>query len=1264
VTTSEEHKTEEHHEAKTVPSSVVNGSDKGQDDEDVKETAAADTEQPASSEAGPSTDQRENADEAKTKEKSGKTKGFMGFLKSKTRSQSKEREQADAQKLKTESDGDDGSKKGDSLEREHKQFRINVFSKKADDKKPEHADTQQPSSDGDKETEKHKTSKFLLFGKKKDKPSEDTDEHKVESKDEQPSETAENVEEGQTKPKEKKWFHFGKKSAKDTSAMVGDAHPYEEPAEEAPKEDDEEMKAKAELEPEKQEAEKPDEVENTEEGKERTAASQDAEVQGSSEAPAAGTDTHEKPTEEKEEPHVEEKSSDVSPGGTLTSETDGKDAKVHKKFSFGIKFGKKQKVAKSESSEDNKANRDDTDAEETPKHEPINEQTKDDEGEKQKKQKLFSFGRLTKSKSKDESGVKQDKRTDDAEQKADDVAEDQAKDEEQENKEEISDATVAAEAVDTQKTESDEQREPTVTEETVEATEARSEEIKTETETDTAVEKVDTEKEADKEPEEERKDETTTDVVPAKDEVNEPEVKKDKKEPKKFSFGIKFGLKKEEKTEDETAEDAAHKQKETKWSPFSKKPAKKASDEQPKVEDEANKQAENDQSDKTADTAAAGPAESVENTDAKETATESGKVEEPKEAKEEKTINIRLPKLFSFGKKEALAEDKNIAQESGAECTEDKEVPDEEAAEAEKHGEEEHAARQTDGDKKEGSKMSAGIRKFFSMGRREKDGETNQDEAVTAEENKDEEAKATADAEKKSSPETKHRPRSKSPHIKFPFEIKFGRKKEKSETDAKEREPENAAAASEGDAGDPQLQQPDAAATSDAHVDSEQPTSKETDEVQPIRGTSDTVAVEEQVEVTASTSVQLESVPAPETSSEPAAAAAVASSEVDSGVPAVAAGRETTTEQGEDAKTAAEAPAVDAGKPAVRGRRFPFPFKFGRRSERAKSAERTAATATEETGSAPAGGRPETVKRMMETSASVPDVHLHATSYDENEPDEEHDKPEPEEAAEDTAAKAKDPHVHLGIRWPHFGGKKSQKAEEPKGKEAVDGNETVESRPAADDTQLSAEDKDSSTPKSKKSLLGKGILRIFSPRRDLHKSLTMDADDREGIITYSVEGEGQVMAADKTASLDSKGRIPKSSTTGADRTETVAVIADSTDADRSEVDGPALGHHLVVVAIDFGTTYSGYAFSFAHDARSPTTTQIHMMRRWEGGDPGVVNQKTPTTILLTPSKQFHSFGFTARDFYHDLDQAEASKWLYFEKFKMNLHHCTVRDRLF
>lgn len=67
-------------------------------------------------------------------------------------------------------------------------------------------------------------------------------------------------------------------------------------------------------------------------------------------------------------------------------------------------------------------------------------------------------------------------------------------------------------------------------------------------------------------------------------------------------------------------------------------------------------------------------------------------------------------------------------------------------------------------------------------------------------------------------------------------------------------------------------------------------------------------------------------------------------------------------------------------------------------------------------------------------------------------------------------------------------------------------------------------------------------------------------------------------------------------------------------------------------------------------------------RRWEGGDPGVSNQKTPTTILLTPERKFHSFGYAARDFYHDLDPNESKHWLYFEKFKMKLHTTGVSNK--
>ena len=92
----------------------------------------------------------------------------------------------------------------------------------------------------------------------------------------------------------------------------------------------------------------------------------------------------------------------------------------------------------------------------------------------------------------------------------------------------------------------------------------------------------------------------------------------------------------------------------------------------------------------------------------------------------------------------------------------------------------------------------------------------------------------------------------------------------------------------------------------------------------------------------------------------------------------------------------------------------------------------------------------------------------------------------------------------------------------------------------------------------------------------------------------------------------------------------------------------------VLVAIDFGTAFSGYAFCFVRDPGN-----IHVMRRWEGGDPGINNQKTPSCLLLDPNGSFHSFGYAARDYFHDLESQEAKKWMYFDKFKMTLYNNLV-----
>ena len=93
----------------------------------------------------------------------------------------------------------------------------------------------------------------------------------------------------------------------------------------------------------------------------------------------------------------------------------------------------------------------------------------------------------------------------------------------------------------------------------------------------------------------------------------------------------------------------------------------------------------------------------------------------------------------------------------------------------------------------------------------------------------------------------------------------------------------------------------------------------------------------------------------------------------------------------------------------------------------------------------------------------------------------------------------------------------------------------------------------------------------------------------------------------------------------------------------------------VVVAIDFGTTYSGYAYSLV-----TTPDDIYLMMRAQHGQYGAINHKIPTILLLNEHGGFHSFGYEAREAYHDLDEVESKRWLYFEKFKMELHSRKVQ----
>lgn len=98
-----------------------------------------------------------------------------------------------------------------------------------------------------------------------------------------------------------------------------------------------------------------------------------------------------------------------------------------------------------------------------------------------------------------------------------------------------------------------------------------------------------------------------------------------------------------------------------------------------------------------------------------------------------------------------------------------------------------------------------------------------------------------------------------------------------------------------------------------------------------------------------------------------------------------------------------------------------------------------------------------------------------------------------------------------------------------------------------------------------------------------------------------------------------------------------------------------LPSYIAVVAIDFGTTFSGFAFAFNNKEGEKS---IHMNKEW-GTDQGCSTLKTPTCLLLNPNKSFNSFGYEAQDRFAELEEEEAQQYYYFEKFKMILHNNEV-----
>lgn len=94
---------------------------------------------------------------------------------------------------------------------------------------------------------------------------------------------------------------------------------------------------------------------------------------------------------------------------------------------------------------------------------------------------------------------------------------------------------------------------------------------------------------------------------------------------------------------------------------------------------------------------------------------------------------------------------------------------------------------------------------------------------------------------------------------------------------------------------------------------------------------------------------------------------------------------------------------------------------------------------------------------------------------------------------------------------------------------------------------------------------------------------------------------------------------------------------------------------FVVAAIDFGTTYSGYAFSLKSDFQKDPTQKI-VLNMWGGGK--ILSHKAPTCILFNKDEKFDSFGYEAEEKYAELALEKGKDFndcFFFEKFKMKLH---------
>ena len=85
----------------------------------------------------------------------------------------------------------------------------------------------------------------------------------------------------------------------------------------------------------------------------------------------------------------------------------------------------------------------------------------------------------------------------------------------------------------------------------------------------------------------------------------------------------------------------------------------------------------------------------------------------------------------------------------------------------------------------------------------------------------------------------------------------------------------------------------------------------------------------------------------------------------------------------------------------------------------------------------------------------------------------------------------------------------------------------------------------------------------------------------------------------------------------------------------------------LVVGIDFGTSYSAYAYSYAYEK-----DKIYINSDWPSGSQAY---KEVTAILFNEEQEFDTFGEDAIETFNCLTDYEARCWYLFKNFKMALY---------